>query len=186
MNETFPPWGRLSPLSLPENREFFLRCYAETWRIAHGDLRGFREEYIYDMYLRRWEREPESLLGLWLGEELTALLALDSSRGEKLLWISFLHVAEHHRRARLCWRPPPGRHAGWGGRSFSSAPPGITRPCGSLSGRASASWGGSKARWSRCSGWGRACGRSEHCVFPPSGKCAYISRPVERFISPTG
>ena len=101
MNETFPPRGRLTPLSLPENREFFLRCYAETWRIAHGDLRGFREEYIYDMYLRRWEREPESLLGLWLGEELTALLALDSSRGEKLLWISFLHVAELHRREGL-------------------------------------------------------------------------------------
>ena len=76
MNETFPPRGHLTPLSLPENREFFLRCYAETWRIAHGDLRGFREEYIYDMYLRRWEREPESLLGLWLGEELTALLAI--------------------------------------------------------------------------------------------------------------
>ena len=101
MNETFPPRGRLTPLSLPENREFFLQCYAETWRIAHGDLRGFREEYIYDMYLRRWEREPESLLGLWLGEELTALLALDSSREEKLLWISFLHVAEPHRREGL-------------------------------------------------------------------------------------
>ena len=90
----FPSSLRLVPFDLENNRDLFLRCYADTWQIAHGSLSGFDEESIYRASLIRASTSPKALNGLWEADRLVGLLALDERRGghQKLLWISFFYI----------------------------------------------------------------------------------------------
>lgn len=99
MKQTFPASLRFAPFPLEEERELFLRCYEDTWRIAHGSLDGFEPEGVFRAALIRGSVSPEATLGLWSGEEFLGLISFDERRGrrEKLLWISFLYVTPEHR-----------------------------------------------------------------------------------------
>ena len=103
MKQTFHESLRFAPFDLAGNRELFLRCYADTWQLAHGSLDGFEPNATYRASLYRASVSPESILGMWREDEFLGLIAFDERRGkrEKLLWISFLYIVPEHRREGL-------------------------------------------------------------------------------------
>ena len=80
-------------------RDFYERCYADSWQNAHGDLTGFRAETYYEAALAHHRADPESVMLLLDGEEPAGLLDLDPERGASAGygWISLLYLLPEYR-----------------------------------------------------------------------------------------
>ena len=94
---------RIEPLVLPEEQDVYLDCYADAWRFAHGDLRGF----VPELYLRSAEthaaQDARALVKVLRGDALAGIVELDLLRGaqEGYGWISFLYLRPEMRSRGL-------------------------------------------------------------------------------------
>ena len=80
-------------------RDFYERCYADSWQNAHGDLTGFRAETYYEAALAHHRADPESVMLMLIGDEPAGLLDLDPVRGARAGygWISLLYLLPEYR-----------------------------------------------------------------------------------------
>lgn len=93
-------WFR--PLDLNAESKFYLRCYADAWKVAHGDTDGFVPA-LYLMSAKRWQDDhPEAIAVALEGDEIVGVVALDTHRGaeEGKGWIGFLYLLPEHRGKR--------------------------------------------------------------------------------------
>ena len=96
-------YSRFAPMDPRAERDLYDRCYAETWRQSHGNLRG----YAPAVYLRSAEqhvrRDPRCLRKLYLGETFCGIVELDPDRGKEdgAGWISLLYLEPAMRGRRL-------------------------------------------------------------------------------------
>lgn len=91
------------PLDLEKEGELFSRCYADTWRESHGDLRG----YVPSLYLHAArqlaEEDPRYVMKLLANGAFAGLIQIDPEKGreENAGWISLLYVEPSQRQRRL-------------------------------------------------------------------------------------
>ena len=93
---------RFRPLDLNTEAEFYLSCYEDAWRIAHGDTDGF-VPHLYLESARRWQRANPDAIAVGLdGDTVVGIAALDTRRGEEdnKGWIGFLYVLPRFRSKR--------------------------------------------------------------------------------------
>lgn len=93
---------RFRAIDLNTESKFYLDCYADAWRIAHGDTEGFVPE-LYLMSARRWLREHPEAIAVGLdGDTVVGIAALDTCRDAALGkgWIGFLYLLPEHRGKR--------------------------------------------------------------------------------------
>lgn len=93
---------RFRPIDLTTEAEFYLSCYADAWRIAHGDTDGF-VPHLYLQSARRWLRDnPESIAVGLDGDTVVGIAALDTLRDAEQSkgWIGFLYVLPEFRSKR--------------------------------------------------------------------------------------
>lgn len=95
--------GRLSlrdvRIDPKEHRERYMACYADAWRTAHGDLKGFDADTYYLSALEHHRLDVDSVQFLYDGESFAGLLDLDTERGAHLNigWISLLYLMPAYR-----------------------------------------------------------------------------------------
>lgn len=94
---------RFAPLRFPEDDEFYMNCYADAWRTAHGNL----DRFVPSVYLRSAQQHaavPDTLMKVVSGDRVVGVVELDPHRGEDAGcgWISFLYLL------------PEFRGRGWG------------------------------------------------------------------------
>ena len=95
MKQSFPAGSlRFRPLDTENGRGSFLRCYEDTWRIAHGTLAGFDAENIWRWTLWRASASGDAVREAYTDAGFAGYLALDERRGrdEGVLWVSFCYV----------------------------------------------------------------------------------------------
>ena len=94
---------RFLPLDLSKESKFYSQSYADTWRIAHGNLKGFEPEYYLERAARHAKSHPMALVKALKGEEIVGIIDLDieKGRGENAGWISLCFIEEAHRNQRL-------------------------------------------------------------------------------------
>ncbi len=87
----------------PMKESFYLSCYADSWRAAHGSERGFSPEQTLMAAVRRHAADPGAILRLWAGEEPVGLVDMDMRRGarEGYGWVSLLYLLPDYRRRGL-------------------------------------------------------------------------------------
>ncbi len=90
---------RAQPLDLPRERQYYESCYADAWRIAHGDLRAFSPETYFDAAKVHQRLCPGAVLRFFDGEQSAGLLDLDPQRGRGAGygWVSFLYLEPAYR-----------------------------------------------------------------------------------------
>ena len=90
---------RFRPLDLNTEGKFYLRCYADAWQVAHGDV----EEFVPALYLisaKRWlDDDPNAIAVALDGDDPVGIVALDTHKGEEdnRGWIGFLYLLPAHR-----------------------------------------------------------------------------------------
>ncbi|MCR5087908.1 MAG: GNAT family N-acetyltransferase [Oscillospiraceae bacterium] len=83
-----------------QDRAFYEHCYADSWQLAHGDLRAFSPEVYFRAAVKHHRQLPGSVMKLFHGEEPVGLLDLDPERGKRdgVGWISLLYLLPAYRR----------------------------------------------------------------------------------------
>lgn len=90
-------------LNMEEDGELYSRCYAETWRMSHGNLEGYAPR-IYRLSAEQKSKEdPRCLMKLSQGDRFAGIIELDPHRGESdgAGWISLLYVEPDRRNMRM-------------------------------------------------------------------------------------
>lgn len=93
---------RFRPIDLNTEANFYLECYADAWRIAHGDTEGFVPQ-LYLESARRWMRENPEAIAVGLdGDTVVGIAALDTRRDAApgKGWLGFLYLLPEHRGKR--------------------------------------------------------------------------------------
>lgn len=93
---------RFRPLDLQTEKQFYLDCYADAWRIAHGDTEGF-VPHLYLASAMRWIRSNPDAVAVGLdGDTVVGIAALDPTRDAEQGkgWIGFLYLLPEHRGKR--------------------------------------------------------------------------------------
>lgn len=93
---------RFRPLDLNTEGQFYLDCYADAWRTAHGDTEGFLPA-LYLISAKRWQSEHPQALMMALNEDTpVGVVALDTQRGaqEGIGWVAFWYLLPEFRRQR--------------------------------------------------------------------------------------
>ena len=93
---------RFRPLDLNTEAKFYIQCYADAWRIAHGNTEDFVPA-LYLMSAKRWlDDHPESIAVGLDGDTVVGLAALDTNRdaAEGKGWIGFLYLLPEFRGKR--------------------------------------------------------------------------------------
>lgn len=91
------------PMALEQEADDYSRCYAQTWRASHGDLRGYAPSlYVYTA-AQHVQADPACLMKLMLDDRLAGLIELDPTRGQEegAGWISLLCVEPEFQGRRL-------------------------------------------------------------------------------------
>ena len=98
------PWARTAdlrdePLDPAQDRDYYIDCYADAWRSAHGDLTGFNPQTYFDAALRHLEADDHAVLRLYTGDIPVGLVDLDTQRGAHAGygWISLLYLCPEYR-----------------------------------------------------------------------------------------
>jgi Fructose-2,6-bisphosphatase len=86
-------------ISPAQYRDTYESCYADAWRAAHGNLRGFEADTYYESACEHYRRDRESVMLLYEGDSLAGLLDLDTARGAHADygWISLLYLRPEYR-----------------------------------------------------------------------------------------
>ena len=87
------------PFDAARDREYYIDCYADAWRTAHGNLEHFSPETYFSAARRHQMHFPGSVLRMYRGEEAAGLVDMDPERGAEkgIGWISLLYLKEQYR-----------------------------------------------------------------------------------------
>lgn len=94
-------WFR--PLSLEDEKELYLSCYADAWLQSHGSLDGFTPEIYYQRALAHAKNMPDALMCTMMDDAVSGLIELDPKRGadSDIGWITLCYLKEPYRGRRL-------------------------------------------------------------------------------------
>ena len=89
-----------APLSPRENPEIYLDFYRQSWLAAHGNLNFFSADWYLTAAKRHFEREPNSIVGVYRCGELIGVVELDCEKGAHADygWISLICLRQEYRR----------------------------------------------------------------------------------------
>ena len=84
-------------------REYYTSCYADAWRAAHGDLRGYNGDTYFESACRHYAADSKAVCHAYVDNEDAGLLDLDTERGAHAGygWISLLYLKPEF-RSRGC------------------------------------------------------------------------------------
>ena len=90
---------RDEPLDPARDRNYYIDCYADAWRTAHGDLTGFSPQTYFEAAKRHLEAYDHAVLRLYCGDEPVGLVDLDTRRGAHAAygWLSLLYLCPEYR-----------------------------------------------------------------------------------------
>ena len=79
--------------------ELYCACYADAWRAAHGNLRGFDADSYFRAACEHHRADPEAIMLLYEGDTLAGLVDLDTQRGAHAGygWVSLLYMCPEYR-----------------------------------------------------------------------------------------
>ena len=99
-----PAWSRTGevrdePLNAARDRDFYCACYADAWRFAHGDLKGFDPEIYWAAAREHLRRDSRAVLRLYQGDEPAGLVDMDTQRCARIGcgWVSLLYLCPDYR-----------------------------------------------------------------------------------------
>jgi probable phosphoglycerate mutase len=94
---------RFEQMDPDEERELYLRCYADAWSASHGSAAGFEPEVYLECAKAHVREDPRALMKVIRGDEFAGLIELNTKRGasEGVGWISLCYMAPEHRGQRL-------------------------------------------------------------------------------------
>lgn len=90
---------RVIPVDLDTEADWYLDCYAETWKAAHGTLDGFAPEPYLDAAKRHVADHPQALMKVMRFDEPIGIVELDTRRkaAEGVGWICLFYIQEQYR-----------------------------------------------------------------------------------------
>lgn len=96
-------YTRFEPLDPRREPELYSRCYAETWKSSHGDLKGYAPVIYLRMAERHARQDARCVMKLYQGQTFGGLIELDPDRGQEdgSGWISLVYIDPALRRQRL-------------------------------------------------------------------------------------
>lgn len=88
---------RLDPL---KEKSYYISCYEDTWKAAHGSLKGFNPTTYLSNAVSHYLCDKDSVLRFFDGETAMGVLDMDIARGAEdgIGWISLLYITEDYRR----------------------------------------------------------------------------------------
>lgn len=92
-----------APLILPEEKDYYTRCYSQTWLASHGDLTGFSPALYLHAAAQHAREDSRCLTKLLYGGQTVGLIELDPERGAEdgAGWISLIWVEPDQRGRRF-------------------------------------------------------------------------------------
>ena len=96
-------YTRLTPLDPQKEPDLYTRCYRETWKQSHGNLKGFVPAVYLHSAQSHVRRDPRSLMRLSLAGEFAGIIELDPDRGADIGagWVSLVYLEPSMRGRRL-------------------------------------------------------------------------------------
>ena len=91
---------QIDPLA---EEEFYVSCYEDAWRAAHGTTRGFAPESYLLSAAEHHRADPASVLRLWAEDTPVGLVDMDVRRGAHAGygWLSLIYLRPEYRRLGL-------------------------------------------------------------------------------------
>ena len=79
--------------------DYYIACYADAWRAAHGTTRGFASESYLEAAIEHAKADPGAVLRICDGDEPVGLLDLDTQRGAHTNygWVSLIYLKPAYR-----------------------------------------------------------------------------------------
>lgn len=89
-----------APLSPREQPDTYIDFYRQSWLAAHGNLDFFSADWYLTAAKRHFDREPDSIVGVYRAGELIGVVELDAHKGAHALygWISLICLKPEYRR----------------------------------------------------------------------------------------
>ena len=86
-----------------EHKDFYLDCYADAWRAAHGSLDSFDGDYYYACAVEHYLEDPESIAMVFNRDEAVGIVELDTRRGAHAGygWVTLLYLKSDYRKRDL-------------------------------------------------------------------------------------
>lgn len=83
--------------------EYYKRCYADSWKVAHGNLDGFCADLYLDAAISHYRANPSAVKKLYIKEELVGLVDLDPERSAHMGcgWVTLLYLKDEYREKGL-------------------------------------------------------------------------------------
>lgn len=96
-----------APLSPFEHPGVYIDYYRQAWLAAHGDLKFFSADWYLTAAKRHFEREKNSIIGVYRLDELIGILELDCQKGAHASygWISLICMKDEYRCKGLGIQP---------------------------------------------------------------------------------
>lgn len=96
---------RFQPMLVKDRGDaaLYTKCYADSWRFAHGSERGFVPNIYLSSARNHARSAPESLMKVMSGSEFAGIIELDQERGKRegIGWISLLYLCPEFRSKGL-------------------------------------------------------------------------------------
>ena len=93
---------RFRPMDPKTDRAFYVQCYEDAWKVAHGDTEGFVPQLYLASALGWLMQDPNSIAIGLDGDTVVGLVALDPSResDQNKGWIGFIYLLPQFRGQR--------------------------------------------------------------------------------------
>lgn len=99
------PWEqtpdlRAEPIDPMKEERFYVSCYEDAWRAAHGTTRGFSPESYLLAAAQHHRADPGAVLRILAEDEPVGLVDMDMKRGAHAGygWLSLLYLLPEYRR----------------------------------------------------------------------------------------
>ena len=100
-----PRWGavpslRAERLDPVRDSVFYCGCYADAWKGAHGNLKGYQPEVYLKSATDHCRSDRDAVLKLFDGDTPAGIIEMDINRGAEkgTGWVAFLYLAEEYRK----------------------------------------------------------------------------------------
>lgn len=82
-----------------QHRDEYIACYADAWRAAHGNLRGFDADAYWMAAMEHHRADPESVMFLYDKDRFAGLIDLDTERSANCGcgWVSLFYLTPEYR-----------------------------------------------------------------------------------------